>query len=113
MVDRSFEVVMFNMLASANVLESYDEDLINQIRNDTETLKEYLIQVITECHPRLPSDVSDDEYSFARHFLNEFEKIFTLNYDLLMYWARNKYDIDPERFRTDDRFRWPLQWGHC
>lgn len=107
-----FEVVMFNMLASANVLESYggEEKLINQIRIDAETLKESLIQVITECHPGLPNDVSDDEYSIARLFLNKFDKIFTLNYDLLMYWARNKYDIDPEEFRTDDGFRWPLQW---
>lgn len=107
-----FETVMFNMLASANVLESYggDHTLIAQIRSDTEVLKESLIQVITDCHPRLPSRVPDEEYEMARHFLYEFQKIFSLNYDLLMYWARNKSDIEPEAFRTDDGFRWPETW---
>jgi hypothetical protein len=107
-----FETVMFNMLASVDVLESYggDKNLISKIKEDTEILKESLIQVITECHPQLPSNVSDDEYELARHFLNEFKQIFTLNYDLLMYWARNKSDIAPEEFNTDDGFRWPNTW---
>ncbi|ELJ8527736.1 DUF4917 family protein [Vibrio cholerae] len=108
-----FETVMFKMLASADVLESYrgDPTLIEQIRTDTEILKESLIQVITDCHPTLPSRVSDEEYEMARHFLYEFKKIFTLNYDLLMYWARNKSDIEPEAFKTDDGFRWPETWS--
>ena len=103
---------MFNMLASADVLEAYGGDLtlIDQIRGDTEVLKESLIQVITNCHPNLPSRVSDEEYELARHFLYEFKKIFSLNYDLLMYWARNKSDIEPEAFLTDDGFRWPETW---
>lgn len=107
-----FESVMFNMLASADVLESYggDQALIDLIRRDTETLKESLIQVITDCHPNLPSRISDEEYELGRHFLHEFKQIFTLNYDLLMYWARNKSEIEPEAFRTDDGFRWPSAW---
>ncbi|ASG01618.1 DUF4917 domain-containing protein [Vibrio anguillarum] len=107
-----FETVMFNMLASADVLEAYngDRELIEQIRGDTEVLKESLIQAITDCHPSLPSRLTDEEYELARHFLHEFKNIFTLNYDLLMYWARNKSEIEPEAFRTDDGFRWPETW---
>lgn len=107
-----FETVMLNMLASANVLESYngDQTLIDQIRGDTEILKESLIQTITKCHPSLPSSITDAEYELARHFLHQFKNIFTLNYDLLMYWVRNKPNIEPIAFQTDDGFRWPETW---
>ncbi|TGW44471.1 DUF4917 family protein, partial [Escherichia coli] len=38
------------------------------------------------------------------------ERLFTLNYDLLMYWARNKKNLDPLTFDTDDGFRSGRTW---
>ncbi|WP_074218047.1 DUF4917 family protein [Vreelandella aquamarina] len=36
-----------------------------------------------------------------------------INYDLLFYWARNKYSLAPENYRTDDGFRAQRRWeGH-
>jgi hypothetical protein len=40
-----------------------------------------------------------------------FENIFSVNYDLLMYWARNKDDLPPD-FSTDDGFRSVLWKGY-
>jgi len=107
-----FETVMFNLLASADVLESYggNKEFVEQIRNDAETLKNSLIQAITDCHPRLPNSVTNEQYEAVRHFLHEFQNIFTVNYDLLMYWARNKWEIPPEDFETDDGFRAQQTW---
>lgn len=110
-----FETVMSNMLASADVLESYgsSKDLVKCIRKDAEKLKETLIEVIAASHPQKPSSVTDEQYEMCRLFLSQFDNIFTLNYDLLMYWARNKNDLAPEKYSTDDGFRHPTVWvGH-
>ncbi len=111
-----FETVMYNMLAAADVLECYggDKQTITSIRADAETLKETLITVIAKNHPPKTNSITNDEYEMVRHFLFEFSNIFTLNYDLLMYWARNQSEIQPLDFNdTDDGFRYPLSWqGH-
>lgn len=110
-----FETVMSNMLAAASVLESYgaSPEQVAYVRKDAEKLKETLIEVIALNHPEKPSSVTDEQYEMCRHFLSQFNTIFTLNYDLLMYWARNKNNLEPERYTTDDGFRYPLIWaGH-
>eukprot|EP00493_Phyllostaurus_siculus_P028034 UN28382 len=82
-----------------------DQVKIDEIKSDQEQLKNSLIQVISQTHPLRSSNVTVQQYESAKPFIIQFEKIFTLNYDLLLYWIVNKFDIDPQGYHTDDGFR--------
>lgn len=64
------------------------------------TLKEVLVETIAGNHPDLPSSIDDSEFLACRRFLSNFLSgnnnghVFTLNYDLLLYWAI-MHDEDP------------------
>ncbi|MFW1060680.1 DUF4917 family protein [Vibrio parahaemolyticus] len=102
-----FEQIMKNLIAAEVVGEAYgiDEDTLEQIRDDQEKLKESLIDVISRSHPLSPSEVTNVQFRAVRAFLREFQNIFTLNYDILLYWAINKTnrEIDSHRYlnKTD------------
>lgn len=110
-----FETIMKQLMAAETVLSAYDpnNELIEKISADKETLKEALITAISNNHPDLPSDVTSDQFVAVRKFLSQFNEIFSINYDLLFYWARNKSNLDPQNYRTDDGFRSRHRWeGH-
>lgn len=110
-----FERIMDQLVSAERVLESYgiDGEIIEDIKKDQEILKSALVSAIAETHPSLPRDVTDEQYVAVRNFLVNFSSVFSLNYDLLFYWARNMYDLEPEDYETDDGFRWPEVWcGH-
>lgn len=96
-----FEQVMKNLIAAEVVGEAYgiDTDTLDQIRDDQEMLKESLIDVISRSHPLRPSEVLNTQFRAARAFLREFQSIFTLNYDILLYWAINKTNREIDRHR--------------
>lgn len=110
-----FEVVMKQLISAGNVLQAYNQcpEVIAQIEEDKNILKNSLITAISNTHPDLPGEVSDEQYESVRKFLSGFNQIFTLNYDLLFYWARNKYGLAPANYSTDDGFRKEQRWeGH-
>jgi uncharacterized protein DUF4917 len=110
-----FESIMKQLMAAETVLTSYDAEnaLIERISSDKEILKDALITAISNTHPDLPSEVDDEQFIAARKFLSQFNEIFSINYDLLFYWARNKNNLEPENYRTDDGFRAQRLWeGH-
>lgn len=103
-----FEAVMRSLVSAQLVLEVYggDDALIEKIVGDQDSLKDALISVISKTHPDRPSAVDDDEYRSARVFCSQFFNVFTLNYDLLLHWIRNKNDlVPPVEYKTDDGFR--------
>ena len=122
-----FEVVMEALKAAAALapLYGYDKSLMETHAN---TLKGILVDAIAGNHPERPSDISDEQYKNCRAFLSEFignsrkqnpGKVFTLNYDLLLYWSilHDEYDFDWETgeafkddsqsLNNDDGFRAP------
>ena len=107
-----FEAVMRALEFARMVLESYGShhELISDIERDQELLKETLISAISRTHPDLPQDVTQAQFTAARRFLSLFGQIFTVNYDLLFYWARNQSDLPPEHYSTDDGFRAGRRW---
>lgn len=110
-----FEVIMKQLVAAKTICEAYGVEIktINQINEDQEKLKQALITAISNTHPHLPNEVTDKQYSSVRKFISGFNQIFTVNYDLLLYWSRNKNNLPPENYRTDDGFRAELRWeGH-
>ncbi|GAA60400.1 hypothetical protein P20652_2266 [Pseudoalteromonas sp. BSi20652] len=108
-----FETIMGQLVSAQMVLETYGEDptLITQIKDDQEILKSSLVSAIAQTHPTLPSRVTDLQFVAVRKFLSTFQNIFSLNYDLLLYWAINKFDLKPDNYRVDDEFRYPTVWS--
>ena len=110
-----FEAIMRQLVAAEIVCKAcgVEQATINLIKQDQEKLKQALITAISNTHPHVPNEVSDAQYTFVRKFISGFNKIFTVNYDLLLYWSRNKNDLPPHNYRTDDGFRAQQRWaGH-
>lgn len=107
-----FEAVMRSLAAAKTVLEAYgnNEALIAVIEHDQQLLKDALISAISKTHPDLPSTVTPKQFISARLFLSKFEHVFTVNYDLLFYWARNMRNLPPKNYASDDGFRSECQW---
>ncbi|MGM0691894.1 MAG: DUF4917 family protein [Pseudomonadota bacterium] len=107
-----FEIISRQLTAAETILRSYEPDngLIGRFIEDRKILKDALIAAISKTHPDLPSEISDDQYVAVRTFLSQFKNIFSLNYDLLFYWARNKNGLDPQNYSTDDGFRRERRW---
>ncbi|WP_225875078.1 DUF4917 family protein [Pseudomonas bananamidigenes] len=107
-----FEKIMKKLIATETILRLYgaDQNVIEMVVSDQETVKSALITAISQTHPSLPSEVTDQQYVAVRTFLQQFSQIFTLNYDLLFYWARNKMALDPPGYETDDGFRAYRTW---
>jgi hypothetical protein len=107
-----FEAVMRSLIAAKAVLEAYggNKTLVETIEQDVRRLKDALITAISATHPGRPADVSDVEFTAVRHFLSRFDHVFTVNYDLLFYWARNQNNLPPQNYRSDDGFRTRCIW---
>ena len=111
-----FEIVIRKLRDTKQVLEVYrrrhkDKSLLKLLEKDADGLKEILVRTLTYKHPDLPSRISESQYKACIKFLSNFiEKgshIFTLNYDLLLYWVLIKgWDMAVFDSRNiDDGFR--------
>ncbi|MEI2719908.1 MAG: DUF4917 family protein [Gemmatimonadales bacterium] len=95
--------------SAAKILEEYlpgQQDVITILRRDAAALKEVLVQTLGRRHPSRPSEVSAAEYGYARRFLSRFNDVYTLNYDLLLYWTVMQTEILPN-LEFSDGFRTP------
>jgi hypothetical protein len=95
-----FETVMRAMENSKNIIAVYggDTTLQNKIASDSDALKEYLVKIITNNHPEKSTSLPEKEKTACVSFLKNFKRIYTLNYDLLLYWASMQ---DPSASFTD------------
>lgn len=88
------------------VYKSTDASLIAQLQNDADGLRELLVQTIAACHPAWPGEIEEHEYAACRDFISHFKTVYTLNYDLLLYWAQ-MHTEEGEDPTSDDGFRKP------
>ena len=77
-----------------------------QLVQDADGLKEVLVQTIADSHPARPGDITDGEYEACRAFLAHFKTIYSMNYDLLLYWAQ-MHTQPNQAPQSDDGFRRP------
>ncbi len=91
---KDFEEVIRSLEYSSLVLPAYKKDIpqtITLIEEHAKQLKELLIKTIAQNHPPRPNAIDERKYRACVHFLNNFlEKdgvIYSLNYDLLLYWT--------------------------
>lgn len=114
---RDFEVVIRALQNAATIIGVYKPTLTRtkgRLTADADKLKTDLIKAVASRHPPRPNDVSDERYSACRTFLANFAgkgvggKIYTMNYDLLLYWALMHEEEAPEELINlshDDGFR--------
>lgn len=106
-----FEMVMSGLKSASKLAQLYSEnesELSELFDKDADGLKEVLVSSITENHPSQPAEILEDEYKRCQGFLSCFNNIYTLNYDLLLYWAL--MSLEPATkgaLKCDDGFRKP------
>lgn len=106
-----FEKVINILNDSSQVLSVYNnefQDTINLIKNDATALKEVLVQALSASHPSNPNELTSEQYRHCKLFLENFSKIYTLNYDLLLYWVCMHCE-EGEKPSCDDGFRKPYE----
>jgi hypothetical protein len=104
-----FEVVIRGLKQSAILTAVYLEDSPEpsaRMDADANVLRELLASTIAKNHPDRPAAINAEEYAACKTFLKNFDSIYTLNYDLLLYWALMQAEVEPE-VRLDDGFRQP------
>jgi hypothetical protein len=93
---QDFEEVIRALQHAAAIVGVYRPKFVSTKRMllaDAEKLKTDLIQAVAGRHPARPNEISDQRYTACRQFLRHFVgegaggKIYTMNYDLLLYWA--------------------------
>jgi hypothetical protein len=104
-----FEKVIKALRDAARLVPLYkgaDRKVATLMQQDADGLKEVLVQTIADSHPERPGNITDGEYKSCRLFLGHFKTVYTMNYDLLLYWAQMHTDAGkaPE---SDDGFRKP------
>jgi len=93
---QDFEAAIRALENAATILPAYVMDggtARTKMLEHAALLKEVLVQTIAGNHPHLPWEINDARLLACRRFLSYFLAgpkagcVFTLNYDLLLYWA--------------------------
>jgi Domain of unknown function (DUF4917) len=107
---RDFERIMELLEHAETVSTHYFEDIeaANQLNHDRTTLRELLIRAIAERHPESRNAVPESAYDSCGRFLSTYDNLFTLNYDLLLYWAL-MWSL--ERIPEDQKREFPFKDG--
>jgi len=104
-----FEFVIKSLQQAASLINLYRSDqknLAEVLASDALKLREVLVSAIAGSHPNWPGEISNAAYASCKTFLANFERVYTLNYDLLLYWAYMQDEIVPQ-LDCDDGFRKP------
>jgi len=105
-----FEKVMNALRTAALLVPIFAPDnpvLAAALAREADGLREVLASAIAQGHPEKPSDISDEQYASCRRFLNNFKHIYSLNYDLLLYWSIMQTEVGQDLTAGDDGFRTP------
>lgn len=117
---QDFEQVIKTLESAAKLIHLYNSkvpEVSEKMCNHASSLKEILISTVAQNHPSLPTEIEEDKIWACRNFLRNFvgnsERkkngyIFTLNYDLLLYWTLmnegNLFTEEPFNLETNDGF---------
>jgi hypothetical protein len=102
-----FEQVMRMLKQASKLAKEYGRgNLAKKLNALADELREVLVKTIAGNHPSSPHDIDADQYRACKEFLANFSDVYTLNYDLLLYWAVMQDEIEPD-VNHDDGFRQP------
>lgn len=80
-----FEEVIKAYEYAAKICESYGIEM--EFEDKASIVRDSLIDTIAASHPDLPSKVSDTQFEACVDFFESYNSIYTLNYDMLLYWV--------------------------
>jgi len=93
---QDFEAAIRALESAARILPAYagaGHEAANLMLAHATALKEILVLTIARNHPHVPAEIPDERFWACRRFLSHFLTgpkagcVFTLNYDLLLYWT--------------------------
>ncbi|RYE59449.1 MAG: DUF4917 family protein [Sphingobacteriales bacterium] len=103
---QDFELVINSLEKGSSIIPAYLPDqgrTVNKMKRHSAKLKERLIETIAQNHPTQPGEIEDYRYDACAHFLSYFLDsgctVYTLNYDLLLYWTL-MYAMDRKLIRV-------------
>lgn len=105
---KDFEAVAKALSTASQISKHYrceDNATIEKMSADIEHIQNILVETISKHHPDSYTAISDQQYDACKTFLGNFGKIYTINYDLLLYWVINKF---LEELPFKDRFEDPV-----
>jgi hypothetical protein len=127
---RDFEQIMKQLALSKDIIKAFNGDqlIIDKIDKATITLQESLINAVKTLHPEhvftIPEYKCNSCASFLKEILDRKGKIFSTNYDILLYWVLmrkqlpNAIDgfgrdvIDQDEWTDEDVQLSELRWGN-
>lgn len=113
-----FEIVIRALEDAALVERTYNKEKRARIlSSEADKLRRALVHAVRVTHPEHRDDIADKIPACIK-FLSQFDAIFTLNYDLLLYWVilENTKQFQDGFGLAEDRngFRWPFKTdAHC
>ncbi|WP_419695530.1 DUF4917 family protein [Mesorhizobium muleiense] len=82
-----FEVVVHALEGAVLVEQAYGNDAhASDIKADAQKVREALVEAVNSTHPKHRDDLGS-KYTSSADFLSCFSTVFSLNYDLLLYWV--------------------------
>lgn len=96
---KNFEQIMQQLDNFCDIADvfSTDKELVKKIKSASLSLKESLIEAVKELHPehvfKVPEEKSHQCSLFLSEYLSNGGKIFSTNYDLLLYWVTMRNDL--------------------
>lgn len=90
-----FEAIIKALEQSSLIVSVYGGDKVLEVKlnHHSNELKTALVHTLASKHPEAPYQIEEKQYENVRQFLSHFigieeeGNIYTLNYDLLLYWA--------------------------
>lgn len=114
---QDFELAIRSLENGSKILPVYLPDAresASLMSSHAEKLKDLLVTTIAGNHPEIPTAIPDEKFWACRKFLSYFlgdsnngGQVYTLNYDLLLYWTLMHDDMpfdDPINLDTNDGF---------
>jgi len=89
---KNFEQVMRQLDTFIEIAEAFDEDkrLVKKLKEASDLLQHSLIEAVSSLHPEHVFEISEEQsescYAFLNEYLEKEGKVFSTNYDLLLYW---------------------------
>lgn len=127
---KNFEQIMQQLDNFCEIAQIFSTDklLVDKLRNASSTLKTSLIDAVKELHPEhvfiVPEENSKKCHQFINDYISKDGKVFSTNYDLLLYWVlmRNKSEFaidgfgrdleNPDEFVKEEDLEYSeLRWG--
>jgi hypothetical protein len=105
----NFELIIEKLRAAASLQGPYGfgATIARKMESDARVVRNGLADVLAARHPDNSNVLTLNEVEHARTFLSPFGEIFTLSYDLLLYWVVNAVDESSVDVPRADGFEWP------